>query len=992
MVGTTVSHYKILERLGGGGMGIVYRAEDTRLRRTVALKFLPPHLTRDPEAKERFVHEAQAVSALQHDNICVVHDIDETSDGQMFICMECYEGETLKAKIERGPVGVEDALDIAGQVALGLAKAHERGILHRDIKPANIMITRDGRAKILDFGLAKLSGRTVLTGEGTRLGTLLYMSPEQVGGEEADNRSDIWSLGVVLYEMLVGEPPFRGEYDNVLVYEIVNSNARPVTSLRTGIPMDLERIIAKAMAKARDERYQHIDEMLVDLRRLRKESETSRVDMQGVRQAPPRKSLARRVFLPAGLLVALAAAFFVAKPLLFEEILISEPKPVAVIPFVNQTGDHAYDYLREAIPNLLITSLEQSKFLRVMTWERMNDLLRQMGKSGVGVIDKDLGFELCQREGIQAIVTGSFVKAGDTFATDVKVLDVNTKELLKTAGARGEGVQSILNVQIDQLSKDIARGVGLSQRKVEAAPPPIAEVTTSSMDAYNLFLRGRADYERFYYADARRFLEEAVALDSNFALAYYLLSAVDGELLEIPQQKSAIERAEGLSARLPEKERLLIEARYASAVEANPSKTLALYEEAVRKFPQEKRLHNLLGVQYRLRRRFREAQREFEATIQLDPDYAIPYNNLAYLYADQGLYEKAIQTLQRYAGLSPGDANPYDSMGEIELVMGDLDGAIGKYREALQVKQSFLYSYLSLAYVYTLKEDWVASVRCLDSLVASAPTMGLKGIALAWKSRYMVALGRMSEAEHALALMADAVHKMGVPGAFSPYYYSKGLASLALGKTADARREFALCSQGRREMSPNTPVCNRAIENALACMVFLTEGRTDSARRCVNVLLRSRDSLETLQSQVGLMTGVLESEMLLAEGQPDSAIRVYRDTPVPGPSMVIGWPMPVYNTPPLRDVVPRAFQMKGEPDSAIAEYENILRINRADKDRRLISPLYHYRLAMLYEQARRVDRATSEYRRFLEIWRDADRNRPELTDARKRLAGLGSRR
>ncbi len=321
MIGTTVSHYRILERLGGGGMGVVYKAEDTRLKRVVALKFLPPDLTRDPDARERFIHEAQAASALQHASICVVHDIDETPDGRAFLCMEFCEGETLKNKIERGPLPIDAAVDIAMQVAVGLGKAHEHGIVHRDIKPANIMVTGDGEAKILDFGLAKLTGRTMLTREGTTLGTAAYMSPEQTRGEEADRRTDIWSLGVVLYEMVTGRPPFTGEYDHVLFYSIANSDPPPVTAVRTGVPMDLERIIAKALAKSPAERYQHADEMLVDLRRLRKESETGATVATAAHPAVPKTRLRTRLIFAAAGAVVLAAAFFVVKPVLFDDIL-----------------------------------------------------------------------------------------------------------------------------------------------------------------------------------------------------------------------------------------------------------------------------------------------------------------------------------------------------------------------------------------------------------------------------------------------------------------------------------------------------------------------------------------------------------------------------------------------------------------------------------------------------------------------------------------------
>jgi serine/threonine protein kinase/Tol biopolymer transport system component len=282
MIGTTVSHYKILEKLGGGGMGVVYKAQDLKLDRHVALKFLPPELTLDPEAKERFVHEAKAASALDHNNICTVHEIAETDEGQIFIVMACYEGETLKKKIERGQLKIEEATDLAIQIAQGLSEAHAHGIVHRDVKPANILITKSGVAKIVDFGLAKLSGRTKLTKTGSTLGTVAYMSPEQLQGSEADARADIFSLGVVLYEMLTGKTPFRGDHEAALMYSIVNQEPEPLQNLVPDVPAELIHVVSRALEKSPADRYKTMDDLLIDLRRLRRE--TSKVSMPTFRQ------------------------------------------------------------------------------------------------------------------------------------------------------------------------------------------------------------------------------------------------------------------------------------------------------------------------------------------------------------------------------------------------------------------------------------------------------------------------------------------------------------------------------------------------------------------------------------------------------------------------------------------------------------------------------------------------------------------------------------
>jgi len=255
MIGKTVSHYKILEKLGGGGMGVVYKAQDLKLDRFVALKFLPPAFSLDEEAKQRFIHEAKAASALEHNNICNIHEINETEDGQLFIVMSCYEGESLKEKIEKGPLKIDQAIDIVIQIADGLSKAYGKEIIHRDIKPANIFMTEGGVVKILDFGLAKVTGQTQLTQMGTTVGTVAYISPEQARGEKVDHRTDIWSLGVVLYEMLTGERPFKGDYEQAVIYSVMNEEPIPVKKVNPAVPTELEQIVNKALRKNPELRY-----------------------------------------------------------------------------------------------------------------------------------------------------------------------------------------------------------------------------------------------------------------------------------------------------------------------------------------------------------------------------------------------------------------------------------------------------------------------------------------------------------------------------------------------------------------------------------------------------------------------------------------------------------------------------------------------------------------------------------------------------------------
>ncbi|MEJ2721730.1 MAG: tetratricopeptide repeat-containing serine/threonine-protein kinase, partial [bacterium] len=657
MIGRTVSHYRILEKLGEGGMGVVYKAEDLNLRRIVALKFLPPQLTREDNARKRFIHEAQAASALQHNNICAIHEIENTPDGQMFICMDHYTGESLDSRTARGPMPLFEAVDVAKQAAQGLAKAHEAGIVHRDIKPANIVVTQDGVVKILDFGIAKLGDRTRVTHTGATLGTISYMSPEQAKGDDVDARTDVWALGVTLYEMLTGQVPFRAAHDTAVIYSILNEPHEPVAAIRPEVPETLTKIVDRALAKDPGNRYQNAGEMARDLEGVA-EALSERARQVRSTGGTERSAGARRAKIWVPVAVALAAvAFFVVKPLFFSAPAISAPRPVAVITFQNQTGNDEYDYLRTVIPNLLITKLEQSKYLSVVSWERLHDLLEQMGRGDVTLIDKETGFEACRLDGIETIVLGSYTKAGDVFVTDVKVLDVASKSLLKSASAKGEGVESILESQIDQLGSKISEGIGLSERSVVAVPP-VAKMTTHSMDAYHFYLKGRDEYYDRAPVDALGSLRRAVDLDSTFAAAWLYLGRTYRNLREYIAANAAYEKAKALAPMAPEKDRLYIEA----AFERDEDRRFELLRELVERYPKEKLAHYEVGAYYQSRHMTRQAIASFQEALALDPDYGEALNQLAYVYADLGDYQTALRYLERYAAVSPGEPNPMDSM------------------------------------------------------------------------------------------------------------------------------------------------------------------------------------------------------------------------------------------------------------------------------------------------------------------------------------------
>ena len=617
MIGQTVSHYKILEHLGGGGMGVVYKAQDLKLDRLVALKFLPPELTSDPEAKQRFVHEAKAASALQHNNICTVHDIDETSDGQMFIVMDFYEGETLKKKIERGPLKVQEAVDLSIQISQGLTKAHEHGIVHRDIKPANVMLTSDGVAKIVDFGLAKLSGRTMLTKTGSTLGTAAYMSPEQASGEPADHRTDIWSLGVLLHEMLTGKRPFEAEYENALLYSILNSEPEPISALRTGIPMELERIVCKCLAKLPRNRYQHIDEMLVDLRKAQQESPASAKTKRKVKKLP----------MLVGGAVAAVAVVIVAYIFPLPRPVPAGDKSIAVLPFQNLSTEGPHSYFAAGLHDELLTQLSKVAALTVIS--RTSVMEYEGTKTPLKQIARELG--------VGSVVEGSIQVVGNRLRVNVQLIDVATQAHL-WAEHYDRTLDDAFAIQSD-VAQQIVAAVGGALTSSEKGR--LTAVPTANAEAYRLYMQGREyfirpGYLRQNFEIAQGLYERALTLDPGFALAHAALSEVHGFM-------------------------------YWFRYDPSPARAVRQREEAeaaLQLAPELPQAHSAIGLaHYWERRDYRRALYEFVVASKNLPNSAGLWAWIGYIHRRLGNWEKVFEAFGKATDLNPRDANLFYDLG-----------------------------------------------------------------------------------------------------------------------------------------------------------------------------------------------------------------------------------------------------------------------------------------------------------------------------------------
>ena len=505
MIGKTISHYKILGKLGEGGMGAVYKAEDTKLQRTVALKFLPLELTRDENARNRFVHEARAASALDHPNIGTIHEIDE-DDGQYFIAMAHYEGGTLGDKIEAGPLPIEEVFDIAIQVAQGLTKTHSKGIVHRDIKPANIMLTEEGQVKIVDFGVAKLGGGTRLTKTGMTAGTVAYMSPEQTQGISVDSRTDIWALGVILYEMLTGERPFKGDYEQAVVYSIVNEDPEFITKLRTDTPSGLEKFIDKALAKNADKRFQSMADMVSELQKLSEEQKSGELKTRS-----PLLKLGRKQRTNLYRAVAVFTVLAIVSGLYLWRVQFAEKKPpyLAILPLKSITDDSSQDWFTESMTEALITDLTIIGGFRVISRSSVlqyKETIKPMA-------------EIARELGVDYIVDGSVVKIGDQVKITTRLIDAPKDEYIWA----GEFERDFKNIMA--LQGEIAQAIA-AQIQVKLTPQEKARLTKTRLvnpEALEAYLKGKFHWYKLNKPEleiAQQYFELALEKDPNFALAH----------------------------------------------------------------------------------------------------------------------------------------------------------------------------------------------------------------------------------------------------------------------------------------------------------------------------------------------------------------------------------------------------------------------------------------------------------------------------------------
>ena len=963
--GCHLGPYQVLRQIGGGGMGVVYEAWDQRLGRSVALKLLPESWSQDDRAKKRFLREARAASRLDHLNICTVHDVGE-HDGRLFIVMTYYEGETLKERIGRGPLAAPEARELIVQIARGLQHAHQRGIVHRDVKPANVIITDNSpnRAVILDFGIAKLADDIGLTHTGTSPGTPAYMSPEQARGESVDERSDIWSLGVMLHEMLTGLRPFRGQGPQAVIHAILNRAPEPLEPPGGGgVDDDLARSVSKALAKGPGRRYQNVGELLADL------------DVPSGAVPVTSKRLLTEWVVALTVLV-LAAAFFVdrlgrappdretATPVAATAGLPS----LAVLYFQNLTGDEELDWLRSGLTEMLVTNLSQSRSFQVLSTSRLYQVLGQLEALETANLPLEMVRELAEQAGVETVVRGSYARLGDVIRIVYQVEQASTGTTLVANHVEGQGTESLFGM-IDEVSSAVRRN--FEDAPPQPRPAPVSDVTTSSIEAWRLYSAGAELQHRSLYRESITLLEKAVETDPGFALALSELGRLHRNLGHAAEAREYLRRAIEHAERLGVYQRLNIQGSYYGDSWQTYPRAIEALEEAVRLYPERENLRNNLAALYGFLERYEEAAFLYENLVREGTSFSGTAVAAASMNAALGRFESGYSILSDFAGRHPGDWYVRFGLGWLLTEWGKLDEAAEDLAAAAGLRPKEFYVHYAEWRLRVLREDRSRAAQEADAMAAIADPHARWRGALA-QARNLLYQGR---SKPALERLEAASRAYSTPVAYTAS--SRCLKAQLLLRTQDADGALRAALRAQEEARGQWPELRGLF---LAALAHEELGRhRESAAAVLALEDRTSESNVVEKRQRLHLSGLLS----LARGDATAAVESLEQAAGLLPPRGIE-----FHRYALPDHVPVWYALgeaelaSGRPRKALGWFRKVMTSGVEHVDFPVLYVRgFYFLLGKIHDELGQQQESRLHFERFLDHWEDGDLDRHWVAQA-----------
>jgi serine/threonine protein kinase/Tfp pilus assembly protein PilF len=960
--GTTVSHYEILERIGAGGMGEVYLALDTELNRKVALKFLPAYLCQDEESRTRFRREAQAAAKLKHANIVTIYEVSEYR-GRPFFAMEHIEGQSLRELISADKLRIDRTIELAIQILEGLDKAHVAGVIHRDIKPSNMVIDADGKPRLLDFGLALVRGMDGLTKTGSTLGTVGYMSPEQIQVHDADQRSDLFSFGVVMYEMITGKLPFTGDTEAAVMNSVLHASPDPLSRYRSGVPDDLQHIVSKLLEKDPRLRYQSASGVISDLKRIQRDSESSAASR--IVGRPSRRI--GRILVPAFIIVIVIVSL-ILKPWKIKVESSSEAAAaenrLAIMYFANLADPSDSLRLGEIVANLLITDLSESGHVQVVSSQRLYDVLKLLGKEGQKKIDRDVATQVARKANAKWMLLGNILNMEPELILTAQLIDVESGNAIASQRIQGNTGERVFSL-VDKLTVEIENDLSLPVDTAHEGDESIADVTTNSLEAYRYYIEGVENGYKHYLSEARELFRKAIELDSTFAMAYYWLSSLEQSPLRDSLTALAVKYSSGAS----KKEQIEIKA--GDMVERGQfERAIEYVKDAIKKYPDEKNFYFILGFIYSSKLDQKNlAIQYFEKAVKIDPMFHAVYNELAYAYHQVGEHDKSIWAINKYIELSPNDANPYDSRGDLYAYTGHLAEAIASYEKAIEIKPDFHPTRLKLGNMYLLNRDYEKADSAYRSLCADSNPFrrSLGRLEVAYVPLYQ---GKFNEA---LEIMDDAIAAARVekdPIAGADVLFLKADVYCELGKHDTA---LALVDSAIAVFHENNPgewfyFRHEYVRFLVDCAEF------DKAQREAEIFRKEIEENDTSAIwRYWFSLGYID----FAEGRYDQSILSLQKAAADVNLFIAQY------------WLARAYLKAGRLSESVSQFDRAMNRYSASRTGYCIwSVKCHYYLGQAYEASGWTDKAIEQYETFLDIWKDADKGLEAVEDARARLVNL----